>query len=341
MNAMKKMNKIKLALFSLPLFAVVAFTSCENDDTDFDDFEYTTTYFPYQTPIRTLVLGNDENVDVTTDNAHQCRIYAMIGGARDGRNATIDIAVDNTLCNNLYFSDGTAVKAMPESYYTLESNQIKTSGINGYVTVQLTDAFFADTANIAGTYVIPLVMTGAQGVDSILVGSTPFANAVRTNSSDWDVVPKDYVLYMVKFICPWAGNYLRRGVDVTTTSGSSTTTVRHNTYVEDDEVVALTTKSLHSVLFPVSSSYSLLITFDDSGNGTITSATNGYTITGTATFGEKTEKKAWGNKDRDAIYMDYTVSDGTTTIATKDTLVARDRGISGTVETFSTTYEAN
>lgn len=333
------MNKIKLVLFSLLVFSASALTSCENGDTDFDDFDYTTTYFPYQTPIRTLVLGNDENVDVTTDNAHQCHIYAMIGGARDGRNATINFEVDTTLCKNLYFSDGTAVKAMPSSYYTLASNQIKTSGINGYVTVDLTDAFFADTANIAGTYVIPLVMTDAVGVDSILRGKTVYSNAVRTNSSDWDIVPKDYVLYMVRFICPWAGNYLRRGVDVTTENGTSTTTTRHSEYVENDEVVALTTKSLHSVIFPVSSSYSLLITFDDSGVGTITSATSGYTVSGTALFGEKTEKKAWGNKDRDALYLDYTVTNGTKTIATKDTLVARDRGVSGTVETFTTTYK--
>ena len=40
--------------------AAMAMVSCENQDTDFPDFDYQTGYFAYQTPIRTLVLGNDE-----------------------------------------------------------------------------------------------------------------------------------------------------------------------------------------------------------------------------------------------------------------------------------------
>jgi hypothetical protein len=50
------------------------------------------------------------------------------------------------------------------------------------------------------------------------------------------------------------------------------------------------------------------------------------------------EKKAWGNKDRDALYLDYQVVANGVTTATKDTLVARDRGLSG-IETFSTIYK--
>lgn len=74
--------------------AVVALQACRNDSTDFDDFDYTTTYFSYQNPIRTLVLGNDENVDVTLDNAHKCQIYAVLGGSRSGKNVSINIEVD-------------------------------------------------------------------------------------------------------------------------------------------------------------------------------------------------------------------------------------------------------
>ena len=41
-----------------------------------------------------------------------------------------------------------------------------------------------------------------------------FDNPIRTRSTDWATAPKDYVLYLVKYICPWSGKYLRRGVDV-------------------------------------------------------------------------------------------------------------------------------
>ena len=49
------------------------------------------------------------------------------------------------------------------------------------------------------------------------------------------------------------------------------------------------------------------------------------------------EKKAWANKDRDAIYLDYQVDFGSKQYAIKDTLVARSREI--TVEQFSPTLK--
>lgn len=320
--------------------AIVALQSCRNEDTDFDDYDYTTTYFAYQNPIRTLVLGNDENVDVTLDNAHQCQIYAVLGGSRSGKNVSIDFVVDTTLCNNLYFSDGTKVTPMPSAYYSLASNQIvMKSDIKGCVDVQLTDAFFADAKALKNTYVIPLVMKDVVGADSILRGSALFDNPIRTLSTDWATAPKDYVLYLVKYICPWAGKYLRRGVDVSTNGSDVTTNVRHKQYVERDEVFSLTTNNISSVLYPFSSNCNLLLTFDANGNCAVTSATEGYTASGTGSFVDKGAKLAWGNKDRDVMYLDYKVQYGNTTVATKDTLVARDRGVTGTAEEFTSVYK--
>ena len=97
-----------------------AFASCENADKSFPDYEGgTSVYFAYQYPIRTIVLGNDEIVDNSLDRQHKCAIYATMGGAYGGRDITIDIAVDNTLCDNLFFEDGTPVLPMPSTYYTL------------------------------------------------------------------------------------------------------------------------------------------------------------------------------------------------------------------------------
>ena len=336
---MKIRNIISVMLAGV---AVMALQACRNEDTDFDDYDYSTVYFSYQNPIRTIVLGNDENVDVTIDNEHKCQIYAVLGGSRNGKDVKIDIAVDTTLCNNLYFSDGTKVKPMPSTYYSLASNQIvMKSDIKGCVDVQLTDAFFADKNTLKNTYVIPVVMKDVIGADSILRGTALFSNPVRTRSTDWGTAPKDYVLYLVKYICPWSGKYLRRGVDVTTTGTTSVTSVRHKQYIERDEVFTLTTNSISSVLYPFNSLCNLQLTFDSKGNCTVTSATDGYTATGTGSFVDKGAKLAWGNKDRDVMYLDYKVQHGNTIVATKDTLVARDRGISGAAEEFTSVYKEN
>ncbi|MCH4147624.1 MAG: DUF5627 domain-containing protein [Prevotella sp.] len=333
--------KIKnIILVLLAGTSVVALQSCKNESTDFDDYDYTTTYFSYQNPIRTLVLGNNEEVDVTLDNAHKCQIYAVLGGSRSGKDVSINIMVDTTLCNNLYFSDGTKVKPMPSAYYSLLSDQILIKNdIKGCVDVQFTDAFFADKDALKNTYVIPVVMKNVVGADSILRGQALFNNPIRTRSTDWATAPKDYVLYLVKYICPWAGKYLRRGVDVSTTGSNVTTSVRHKQYVERDEVFTLTTNNLSSVLYPFNSSCNLLLTFDTNGNCVVSSASKGYTATGTGTFVDKGAKLAWGNKDRDVMYLDYKVQYGNTVVATKDTLVARDRGVSGTAEEFTAVYK--
>lgn len=49
-------------------------TSCENNDISFPDYEGgSTVYFAYQSPVRTLVMGEDE-YDTTLDNQHKCNM---------------------------------------------------------------------------------------------------------------------------------------------------------------------------------------------------------------------------------------------------------------------------
>ncbi len=48
---------------------------------------------------------------------------------------------------------------------------------------------------------------------------------------------------------------------------------------------------------------------------------------GTGKFVSKGDKNSWGNKDRDVLYLDYTVNYGDIQVVTKDTLVVRDRGV--------------
>ena len=82
-------------------------------------------------------------------------------------------------------------------------NQIKFGGdMWGYVEVQLKDAFFEDEKALSNNYVIPVVMKGQKGADRIITGE-PLIDGdqpARTNSAYWSVLPKDYVLYCVKYI---------------------------------------------------------------------------------------------------------------------------------------------
>lgn len=209
---------------------------------------------------------------------------------------------------------------------------------------------FADEKALSNNYVIPVVMKKQTGADRILTG-TPLIEGdapARPNSDYWSVLPQDYVLYCVKYMNPWQASYLRRGIDQITENGTTTTVVRHAQSVEKDEVCGITTRSLTTAVFPVSAKQAdgttmtcdLLLTFNDAGECSITTETSGMTASGTGKYVVDGEKKSWGNKDRDALYLDYTVDFGIRKYATKDTLVMQTRG-TNKIETFVPKYRAN
>jgi len=492
---------------------LASLASCHNQEKIFPDYEGgISAYFAYQMPVRTIVLGESETFDTSLDNQHKFIIYGTIGGSYKGKDVVIGIDVDESIAENVYYPDGTPVKVLPESYYTLSSDKLDYAGTHmGGVEVTLTDAFFADPDAIKTNYIIPVVMTdiikGADQIKSgtpLIEGETP----IRTNAALWNVQPMDYTLYGVKYVNPWDGSWLRRGVD-TVTGQDAGTTVRHAQYVENDEVVRLYTQSLDAVTLPVTANISKVITttvtsnyalhmanptagdanwsaqvwyqlaepmksgkeytfkckgaateqydwcsvflqssttddqnyghgmsfstewkeitmtvkpdkdvydkltwcfgdkaitlmlddvtftekgsdvnlivggdfeaqstegwkswsglekigpgegglktetfetsevvaktcavkltFDASGNCTVSSATEGITASGTGKYVKDGEKLAWGNKDRDGIYLDYTVDFGEKKYAIKDTLVSRSREIK--METYVPTYK--
>lgn len=325
----KKLKNQKMKKILLAALLMSVLVSCKNQDWEFPDFPYQTVYFAYQAPIRTITLGEDI-FDTSLDNAYKCKIMATAGGAYTTKaDVSIDVAIDNTLAQNLLFSGGgDNIIPMPASYYSLASDRIiiPKGEITGGVEVQLTDAFFADPLAIKNTYVIPLKMTKVTNADSI--HST-----------------KSYVLYALKYVNPWHGNYLRRGKDVITgKSGSSIankTVVRHKEFVEKDELSTLSTQSLSSTRLPLvfpdangqNINCELVLTFDNAGNCNISSGSNGITATGKGSFVKKGEKNSWGAKDRDAIYVNYEIDMPQMRVASTDTLVLRDRGV--TMATFS------
>ena len=251
-----KLNKIFRLLSAGVLFASLA--SCHNAEIIFPDSDAgVTAYFAYQYPVRTIVLGESETFDTSLDNQHKCIIYGAMGGAYKGKDLSIAIEVDNSLTENLYFdAEGkNPVKAMPAEFYTLSGNQLDYSGnYMGGVEVQLTKEFFDDPEAIKTTYVIPVVMTEVLKGNATIKAGTPLIEddtPVRTYAAAWSEVPMDYTLYCIKYKNPWDGSWLRRGVDVVTGQDAGTV-VRHNQYVENDEVVRLTTESLDAVTIPVS-----------------------------------------------------------------------------------------
>ena len=195
--------------------------SCHNQEKIFPDYEGgISAYFAYQMPVRTIVLGESETFDTSLDNQHKCIIYGTIGGSYKGKDVVIGIDVDETIAENVYYPDGTPAKVMPENYYTLSTDKLNYGGTHmGGVEVTLTDAFFADPYAIKTNYVIPVVMTDIiKGADQIKVG-TPLIEGetpIRTNAALWSVQPMDYTLYGIKYVNPWDGSWLRRGVDVVT-----------------------------------------------------------------------------------------------------------------------------
>lgn len=316
MKISKMLNKISL------LMGVIALTtSCESGDNTFPDFDYTSVYFANQYPIRTVELGEDLYVDLTNDNNHMVSINAATGGAyTNSKNIIINYSVDPSLCQGLSFKGGSAIEVMPSSYYSLESENIVIpfGQIQGGVKVHLNDAFFNDPKSINCTYVIPVRINSVEGADSILS-------------------EKNFVLYAVKFVNPWHAKYLRRGVDNITTTSGTVRNIRHQQYVEKDEIQSVTTLGYKQAGMVIgikdgagkSHECNLILTFDDNGACTVSTNTNGFTASGKGSFVIKGEKKSMGGIDRNALYLDYSIASESLgmTVSTKDTMVVQTRNV--------------
>ena len=280
--------KLKKYIYGVALGALaLTVASCYNADKEFPDYEGgTKAYFAYQNPIRTLVLGNDI-YDNSLDNAHKCRIWATMGGAYGGRDAVVNVIIDESLCDNLYFLDdggyeNRKVLPLPHDFYNYEDVKNATINYNGdsrgYLEIQFTDKFFenAKTSSADTTYVIPVRMTGVTGIDALQSGTPNKEGAIRQNANDWTVLPMDYTLYCVRYMNPWQAKYIRRGVDIVTENASDESKKTITSYVrkdfslynsdiehysqmdpsnpvnQNDEICAIKTKNMKQAIFPVS-----------------------------------------------------------------------------------------
>ncbi len=333
----------------ISLFTILSLTylvSCHNIDIEYDDYKYTTAYFPYQFPVRTIVLG-DYIFDNSNDNSHKFLISAAIGGLYSNKSKrTVHFTVDESLCDNVLF-EGTndTIRILPLDYYTLSSPNeivIPEGKFNGGVEVQLTEAFFNDPKAIKLCYVVPLRLTDTKDVDSILQGKSEYgiSSPDPRDKVLWEILPKHFTMFAVKFINEFHGSYLQSGECKLKDKNGNTieSSVYRGKYPEQNPVVKLITTERHQVSLKTffksqeyTGEFEILLNFN--GNNCTVSApeSSKYTITGKGVFKEK--QYSWGNKNRDGIELQYSIANEEISYEAKDTLVIRDRGV--VMELFS------
>lgn len=334
-------NKPKMKNFIIIAIAAIGSTilqSCHNEKWEFPDYDFKAVYFPYQYPIRTLVLGEYE-YDNENDKLHKFLISARIGGMYENKwNWKVNYVIDNSYIQNLVTNSGDTIVPLPSEYYELnptEQIKIPAGQFYGSIEIQLKNAFFADTNAYKIYYAIPLKIVDTDA-DSIITGLPATTDPDPRKARDWNVQPKNFTIFAIKYVNPYHGNYLHRGQSIIKNESGNVidTIIYHQRYVEWDEVWSLNTVALDEVtvkgLLRNSSgsagNIEIKLTFDNNGNCNVSSTDNSdFPVTGTGKFAENADE--WGNKKRNAIHLNYTVTENANTHYVTDTLVYRDKGV--------------
>jgi len=322
-------------------------SACENQELEWEDFEIKAVYFPFQTPIRTLSLGEDR-IDNSLDKKLMFDIGVTIGGMYENNQEwTVDYVLDNSLLEDSVFGSGKVpLIQLPSSYYTLNPTNtiiIPNGSFSGRVRVELSDQFLEDTLALTGQYVIPLRITNTSA-DSILTGTPAVANPDRRIVGNWvsRESPKDWVLFGIKYINAYEGTYLQRG-RVIAYSGINPvdTIVYHAIHVERDKVVSLKTinktKTVTNFIGHQSSEtgeYAMELEFANMwgtpGGQVNIRPRNGalYAVTGTGQYFDKANSdESWIGLTWQSMHLSYSYDDAEYTYEVTDTLVFRDRDL--------------
>jgi hypothetical protein len=359
--------KIKYLIICAIAFS---FMACENQENDFDDFGSTSVYFPFQTPARTLIQGKYDLGFNENDNNGRFEIGVVMSGVYNNdinRRVHFELAPDLIDAAALGV-DTVNVKILPASYYTIEQESpvtIPSGSTNGRIPVQLSDAFFDDPLSFAEFeevhYVIPLRITDYEELDSLLTGVPLVDNPIKIRDEDWDPLPKDYTLFGIKFINKYDGIYLRRGEDAATGFNESVTvfangdptetvsetidgsTVYRADFVVQDELIPLATSGRSETTTTIDVrrpgiatdvQLSLLLTFNDNEEITVSNAdpNSNIVVTGSGSFVEDGDE--WGGEPRDVIYLDFQYVE-------QDVEVTQQFVFGNLISTTTSTFELN
>jgi hypothetical protein len=330
---------MKKILYLLGIVALAV--GCTNQEIEFDDFEFQGVYFPFQSPIRTIILGDEVIGDNTIDRERAFSIGVSIGGMYENtRDREVMVEFAPELAENLV-----GVELLPENYYDANFDKltIPAGSFFGKLRVNLTDAFFEDTLTTGLKYVIPLRITGADA-DSILSGNpkSTIDNHDLRIPDHWNIQPKNFVLFGVKYINPTHGVYFLRGTRyLLDEEGEKQDTTSYSArFLTDNEVTNLTTKSLTENYISSAGGfkegfrneqYTMLLTFDEANNSVTVSQRNNETVVvnGTGKFYSKDDPEAesYSEKKRRTIYLEYTFEDEGSTYFAADSLVFIDTDV--------------
>lgn len=295
----------------------IALVSCYDDY--IQDFDYSAVYFPFQTDVRTLIVGEGMQIKIGVD-------LAGVSKNLISRNVTFDI--DNSLVTpeilakmksgTAYIknsvSDVTTLLPIPSSYYTLSNYSgivIEPGQHMGYVVLRADSVnFLSDAATLKANYAIPLNITGAE--------------------ADTIIEPKRYAVIGLKYENMLFGYYWHGGV--TTIKDASGTTIQTINYyttipVPDNKTWTLTTVAPNALTTngysnQTGSKAEMTLTLNG-GNITISSAAgSSKTI---EPNGSSSYNQAKLLQDRKIVLSyKYDNGDGTTSFA-QDTLTFRNR----------------
>ena len=337
------------------LYTGILLCSCTNRDIEFDDYDYTTVYFPFQRPIRTLILGDESVGNNAIDLEKAFTIGVTMGGVYENKkDRVVTIAYAPELAENMInTATGDTLRLLPESYYSAEFLTeaqvdliIPEGEFSGKTRVQLNDAFFLDELSPGFHYVIPLRITDAVS-DSILSGELAAGVSLDTadvrKSDHWKTLPKDYTLFGIRYINAAHGYYLYRGQRLNLTTND--TTRYSERFLTDNVAALLATTSLtenmmdHAAGMATDDSYRMKLVFDHDNQSIVVTRADTATanVSGTGVYYSKDDSEAESynaNKHR-TIYLDYIYNDGTDDYQVNDSLVFIDTDV--TFEEFTLT----
>ncbi len=320
------------------LILATGLVACKNANIEFDDYIYTAGYFPYQYPVRTIILG-DYIYPNEIDNEGKFLISVAMGGVyKNTQNRIFNVELAPNLCDNIKFSStGDTIRLMPSSYYTIATNQITIppGKVNAGVEVQLKNEFFNDTLSTKLSYVIPMRIINAVNIDTVLQGKSEKSNPDPRSAGDWIITPKNFTMFAVKFINPYHGKYLHRGESTVKDASSNIIerTTYRDRYPEKNEIWSLVTINKNTVTVTgilrssiITGPFKMNLTFANDGTCIITEAIDSeHTITGGGKFEKNAE--SWGGSNHNAIFINYQLTSNGNTYFAKDTLAVRDRGV--------------
>src|SRR3546814_515187 len=155
------------------LLAGLILAGCSNRNIEFDDFQFTGIYFSYQTPLRTLMLGDEVLGDNTIDREHAFSIGVSMGGVyQNKKDRVVSVRYAPELMEGLQTAGGASLEILPPEYFnaTFDEMVIPAGSFTGKTRIQLTDAFFQDPLTTGLHYVIPVKIVHASSGDTVLNG---------------------------------------------------------------------------------------------------------------------------------------------------------------------------